>query len=84
MCIFVCNVAIRHIEYVNFCVQHGNPAYRICAFLCAMLRSGIPAAHKLLPCCSPAAPIRVLYDDIHFSRCSPQPLVISLIVPPSP
>ena len=43
-----------------------------------------PAAPLLLPCCSPAAPIRVLYDDIHFSHCSPRPLVISLIVPPSP
>ena len=36
-----CLLHIRGIECMHFYVQHGNPAYRIHAFLCAMLRSGI-------------------------------------------
>ena len=36
-----CLLHIRGIECMHFYVQHGNPAYRIHAFLCAMLRPGI-------------------------------------------
>ena len=36
-----CLLHIHGIECMHFYVQHGNPAYRIHAFLCAMLRSGI-------------------------------------------